>query len=156
MVNSMKMESIIEFRKANNQPDSTDLDYPYSCIDGGHYLSLENGRGYHYGYSLNPDSDVCIVKRLITQTSIPDAGDFPDSVHKYIWIHPGRYDEENWYALMVLNDGRYAFYEAGCDYTGFDCRGYMNLYIDSSWSDIINFGLTDDAYIRYLAETSST
>lgn len=34
----------------------------------------------------------------------------------------GENDERNWIGLFEMNDGAFLFVEAGCDYTGWDCR----------------------------------
>jgi hypothetical protein len=42
-----------------------------------------------------------------------------DVAHVYA-AEEGENDGDQWIALMRLKDGRYAFLEAGCDYTGWD------------------------------------
>lgn len=42
------------------------------------------------------------------------------SVKSIVGIQQGEQDERNWILLAELNDGRYLFVSAGCDYTGWD------------------------------------
>ncbi|HEY7418635.1 MAG TPA: hypothetical protein VH593_25885 [Ktedonobacteraceae bacterium] len=37
---------------------------------------------------------------------------------------PGHNDEDNWYWVLELNDGRFVLTSAGCDYTGWDCQSW--------------------------------
>lgn len=42
-------------------------------------------------------------------------------IQQILALQDGARDEESWIALLWLNDGRYVFVTAGCDYTGWDC-----------------------------------
>lgn len=41
-------------------------------------------------------------------------------IHKVLAVIEGEHDERNWYWLLELCDGQYAYLEGGCDYTGWD------------------------------------
>jgi hypothetical protein len=41
-----------------------------------------------------------------------------DDVKRVIALREGENDEESWLGLFELNDGRFAFLSAWCDYTG--------------------------------------
>lgn len=43
-----------------------------------------------------------------------------DDVAEVLASEDGCNDEYDWLALFRLNDGRFAFLSAGCDYTGWD------------------------------------
>jgi hypothetical protein len=44
------------------------------------------------------------------------------SVVEVISAALGENDGESWVCVVRLDDGRYGFLEAGCDYTGWDCQ----------------------------------
>lgn len=35
---------------------------------------------------------------------------------------PGHNDEDHWYWVLLLHDGRFVLTDAWCDYTGWDCQ----------------------------------
>jgi len=37
---------------------------------------------------------------------------------------PGHNDEDYWYWIIELKDGRFVLTSAGCDYTGWDCQSW--------------------------------
>jgi hypothetical protein len=39
---------------------------------------------------------------------------------------PGHNDEDNWFWIIQLKDGRFALLDAWCDYTGWDCQSGVN------------------------------
>jgi hypothetical protein len=44
----------------------------------------------------------------------------------------GHNDEDEWYWILLLNDGRFVLTSAGCDYTGWDCRSWGSSVIANS------------------------
>lgn len=87
------------------------------------------------------------------------AKNFDKNIEKYLWVHEGQKNyEEDWNALVTLKEpkGAYAFYLAGCDYTGFDCRGTMKTYVSSKLSILIKFGMDNTAFETYMNETKET
>ena len=57
----------------------------------------------------------------------------------------GENDGYEWLIWGKLNDNRYFYIEAGCDYTGFDCQADGRAWVASSKKKIINFGMGDMA-----------
>lgn len=60
----------------------------------------------------------------------------------------GENDGPPWLIAGVLRDGRYFFIEAGCDYTGWDCRASGSSWVADSLAQLARFGLTDEARER--------
>jgi len=79
-----------------------------------------------------------------------DAGDFPNNISKYIWGEEGENDFVDWILLCKLSNGKYAYYTAWCDYTGFDCRGGMKLYISSKIQTLVKMAMDDKNRSKYL------
>jgi hypothetical protein len=97
-----------------------------------------------------------IIKPLLTQSAeeaLAFAGDFPKNITQWLWSSPGQNDEEPWLLLCRLNTGAYAFYRAGCDYTGFDCQGGMELFVSKDLADVVEHGMQNYDYEQYVAET---
>ena len=46
-------------------------------------------------------------------------------------------------------NGKYAFYTAWCDYTGFDCQGGMKLYISSNINVLIKMAMDEKQRTKY-------
>lgn len=69
-------------------------------------------------------------------------------IHAVIGCDAGENDGPDWLALLWLDDGRFAFLQAGCDYTGWECQasGYF-LYSDTL-ERMLQYGLTRDALVR--------
>ena len=85
-----------------------------------------------------------------------DAGDFPNSIIRVFWFREGEDDGEEWILLCLLDNGNYAYYNAWCDRSGFDCRGWMNLYVNNDYSVLINYAMGDSEYDEYMSQTEET
>lgn len=92
------------------------------------------------------------LRSLPMDTDVADAGDFPRNIAEYYWIQAGERDEESWYAVGKLNNGFYFFYEAACDYTGFECQGTMDLLVSKSYANLMTYGMPEAAYRQYSNE----
>lgn len=66
-----------------------------------------------------------------------------EDVAEIIAYDEGINDGPDWIIFGKLNDGRYFFLEAGCDYTGWDCQagGYTTVGLD--YDDMVRFALGD-------------
>ena len=82
--------------------------------------------------------------------TINDIGDFPNNISKYIWGEEGEKDFIDWILLCKLSNGKYAYYTAWCDYTGFDCRGGMKLYISSKLKTLVKMAMDDKQRTKYI------
>jgi hypothetical protein len=80
-------------------------------------------------------------------------GKFPKNIKEWLWSFPGENDFNPWYLLCRLKNNNYALYIAWCDYTGFDCRGGMKLYIAKDLENIINYAMSNYVYKLYIKNT---
>lgn len=55
----------------------------------------------------------------------------------------GENDGPPWICYGLLKDGRYFYLEAGCDYTGWDCRAGGSATIGESKEQIERYAMTD-------------
>jgi hypothetical protein len=114
------------------------------------YSALDEPFEYLDDYKLNP-------------TTIPgepsyeneNFNDFNARIEHYFWVQEGEHDSTPWRCLVKLHDGRYAFYEAGCDYTGFDCQGYMRIWVSKSYATLINLAMDSATYLEYINNTEN-
>ena len=111
-------------------------------------FSRINNQFEHDNYSIKN-----IQHAIVVENKTYDAGEFPDNIEKYYWVYPGKNDEIPWYALMKLTNGNYALYKATCDYTGFDCQGYMELFVSPFYENLINYAMTERVYNKYIKKT---
>jgi hypothetical protein len=63
-----------------------------------------------------PDSD--LIAYLEYNIDIFNVEDIAN-IHAEV---PGHNDEDEWYWIIELKDGRFLLTSAGCDYTGWDCQ----------------------------------
>ena len=111
-----------------------DIEYPM-----GYYTTEGYGNGKY------------TIRNVVSQP-VPDLGDFPANIAKYLWTHEGGNDAENWYALFRLKDGRYGFLEASCCASGFGCKGDMYVYA-GTLAEMVTYAMSDEAYRLYEAAT---
>jgi len=64
-------------------------------------------------------------------------------------ISDGENDERDWLIIGRLNDGRWFYLEAGCDYTGWDCQADGSGWLSHSLEHLLQFGITDQARTRF-------
>jgi hypothetical protein len=70
-----------------------------------------------------------------------------DVAHVYD-ADPGENDGPSWMIAGLLNDGRSFYIEAGCDYTGWDCRSWGTSWVANDLAGILRWGMTDEARER--------
>ncbi len=112
------------------------MGYPYRFI------------GPEDGYTLES-----IRRGILVEKEESAAGDFPHTIREHFWIRGGEHDGDSWISCGELDNGNYFFYTASCDYTGFDCQGGMNLWVSSSWKNIIDHAMPEGHYKLYLEQT---
>ena len=78
-----------------------------------------------------------------------DGKKFHENIINFIWCEEGQNDEKPWLLLCQLRNGKYAYYTAYCDYTGFDCQGGMALYIASTPEILVEMAMTDAERDKY-------
>lgn len=71
-----------------------------------------------------------------------------NDVIEIIAADPGENDEQEWVCALELADGRFAYIEAGCDYTGWDCQAGGSAWVACDLYNLIRWGLTDSARSR--------
>lgn len=65
-----------------------------------------------------------------------------DRVAEVLAYSNGENDGRDWIALFRLDDDRFAFLSAGCDYTGWDCRSGGTVKYDADLGALIRMGMT--------------
>lgn len=58
----------------------------------------------------------------------------------------GHNDEDNWYWIIELKDGRFVLTSAGCDYTGWDCQSWGSSEIASTADDAAKLAPLNEEY----------
>lgn len=61
-------------------------------------------------------------------------------------FRPGANDEESWEFVVRHQNGYYIWFDASCDYTGFDCQGCGTIVYSNDPNSFWNLGL--DNYMR--------
>ena len=78
-----------------------------------------------------------------------DGKNFHEKIKYFLWCEEGQNDKKPWLLLCQLRNGKYAYYTAYCDYTGFDCQGGMALYIASTPEILVEMAMTDAERAKY-------
>ena len=120
--------------KSSSIPKKSWYEYPFGSIIDIH------------GYYRKCDIFTPIIGE---KEKLSAAGNFPHNIRKYIWGEEGDNDFIEWILLCKLTNGKYAFYTAWCDYTGFDCQGGMKLYIASSINVLVKMAMNEIQRTKY-------
>lgn len=67
-----------------------------------------------------------------------------DHVQSVIWSVEGENDGPSWRAVVRLLDGRCAYLDAWCDYTGWGCQDGGSAVLASDLDALLQFGVPDD------------
>ena len=119
-------------------------------------VGIPNKSWYTYPFSVIQEFDLSFyISNIFTpiigeKETFVDAGDFPNNISNYIWGEEGENDFVDWILLCKLSNGKYAYYTAWCDYTGFDCQGGMKLYISSKLKTLVKMAMDDKNRMKYL------
>lgn len=71
-----------------------------------------------------------------------------NDVKRVIAAADGENDGADWIGIFELNDGRFAFLSAGCDYTGWDCQSGGGATVSHSLDHLLQFGTDESARVR--------
>ena len=107
--------------------DWTKFDYPIESF-------ISRDGSWHYDPVIGEEESDVLEKDMI------DYNQF----EKVYYAKPGSNDEENWTFLVKHKNGNYVFFDAGCDYTGFDCQGGGSITYTLDGKKMWLLGLTDD------------
>ncbi len=104
------------------------------------------------GYNLGtvPDETIDILNQD-EETFVKDILDY--SGYEKLWfIQEGENDGEAWQFMALHENGYYINFEAECDYTGFDCQGYISIVITKDPVKYWDFAL--GSFDRKLVQTT--
>jgi hypothetical protein len=65
------------------------------------------------------------------------------NVQTIIAAAEGERDGPDWLIVVQLTDGRFAFIQAGCDFTGWDSRASGSCIVDTDLPHLIRYGIGD-------------
>ena len=67
-----------------------------------------------------------------------------ENVVHVVAMEEGDNEGPTWIGVFKLDNGRYAFIEGGCDYTGWDCQSYAEATVADTLDDLVRWALSDD------------
>lgn len=79
---------------------------------GGGPMSYYNDKAGYDAKGMDYDLVACLEENSV--------GFGPDDISQVLAVREGANDEENWYWVLAMADGRHALLVGGCDYTGWD------------------------------------
>ncbi len=65
-----------------------------------------------------------------------------DEIKRVVAADEGENDGNSWVLVVELNDGRFGYVDAWCDYTGWDCQAGGSSAISESFEELQRFELT--------------
>lgn len=71
-----------------------------------------------------------------------------DEVESVVASSEGENDGQNWLAVFNLKDGRFAYLEAGCDYTGWDCQADGQSWVRDNLEDLRRWDMPKTSRLR--------
>lgn len=77
-----------------------------------------------------------------------------DLFEKVFLFQQGKCDEESWIFLIKHRNGYFVYFNASCDYTGFDCRGGGTIICGTDFDHIWTMEMTNDSRNLFLKQTS--
>lgn len=136
---------------SNNFPWINDFEYPFQytaplCIRCTSSVSVDN-RNCKCGQYVCYDS-ACQPNAIINGQSVNDCLQLVEYINyrKFMGVYfyrVGAGDEDSWIFVAKNTNNQYIFYEASCDYTGFDCQGYIELSVSNDPNNFWNFCLSE-------------
>lgn len=117
---------------------SESMRYPYMYVNDEYqeHYSLEN-----------------ILRPIVVEVEGAEVGDFPKNIQEHFWVRSGENDGDSWLSCGQLTNGSFFYYTGSCDFTGFDCHGGMNLWVSSTWKNIVDNAMSQAEYELYMAST---
>lgn len=62
----------------------------------------------------------------------PQPGVHEDNIVRVLAVWEGENDEDDWRWVVDLDNGKFAFIQGGCDYTGWDCQSWATSVLTST------------------------
>ena len=106
-----------------------------------------------FGYDIKT-----IYRRLLSQSEF-DLGvfpnTFPNTIYEYYWVQEGKPALEPWIAIGRLENGLYFYYRAFTNEPDaiFSKEGHMDLWLSTTYGDLIQFAMDSQTYDKYISET---
>ena len=82
----------------------------------------------------------------------PQEGITPETIAAVVAVWEGENDGDDWRWVLAMNDGRFAFVQGGCDYTGWDCQSWATSVFAATVDDAAKYALGDDTPAGTLLE----
>ena len=150
----MSFEKKLKNNKIDKKKFKKAFEYPFSFItySFGDYIFSYNSKKdnfkedeNHWGYDIREIYRKMFNKNLKQENIDLDKINFPANINKIYWYSEGINDEKPWDLIAKINYGKkghkYIYYTAWADYTGFDCRGGMTLYISGTLNRILKYAV---------------
>jgi len=118
--------SVEDLPVVDHEVNWSEFEYPIKS-----YFSWEGE--WQYGPILYESPVTCSEKEMLDTTKFV----------KVFLAQPGENDEEAWKFLVKHENGCYIFFDASCDYTGFDCQGGGKIFYSKDPKQMWLFGLDD-------------
>lgn len=110
-----------------------------------HWRDKDNNYAMDWGNAfIEAASDIRTIPGEDCSRHIFDIDDIVDVVAS---IH-GEADEEDWLALVELEDGRFAFVSAGCAYSGWDAGRSGSVLVSWDKDKLISVGMSSEERLR--------
>lgn len=65
------------------------------------------------------------------------------------FLRLGANEDQNWFLVGFLEDGRWFSLDAGCDYTGWDCQAWGKCWVANTEEEILQHGITNEQRLEF-------
>jgi len=153
----LKKVNMEKFRKAFKEPFSYINHSRLSKTTRRKQKRDENDPFEDERYKLENFTLTMFDKNFKSENIDLNALNFPEDIVEVYDYQEGIDDEKPWHFIGKIkykNTHKYIYYIADADYTGFDCQGYMKMYISKSLKRILYYaaeeGIHENYYVRLI------
>ena len=96
--------------------------------------------GSDWATVFNDEEGYSTAPFVVTPDTVPPCLATPfkrADVYQVLEIQEGERDGDHWRVLVLLKDGRFAYLDGWCDYTGWDCQGGTSAMVADTLDDIL-------------------
>jgi len=123
------------------------FEYPFSFINKNNKYIDKKDEYVYEQYELKN-----IIKMMFNKNMKPEKMNinkfyFPKNRIEVYWFDEGIPDEKPWQFIGKVgykNKNKFVYYVADSDYTGFDCKGHMKLYVSRSLKRLLRKAVPAD------------
>lgn len=126
----------------------TTIESMHDDYDWQHVFAVANEGRYYRSYGESVEENLRERPKRVEGATVNEDLFHIADVERIIDASVGENDGNDWLVVGLLKDGRWFYIQAGCDYTGWDCRSSGHAHVGDTLQMIHQWGMTDEARAR--------